>query len=96
MSTEYPPSPHMIGPRRQNIPPPLARLVHVDRIFPLPSRGWSTPQMRKAKRFQETQRTPGVSTSDIILRIVKNYNDYVFRNLARGYTRKELGVGLLK
>eukprot|EP00959_Pyramimonas_sp_CCMP1952_P403495 8454948-Pyramimonas_sp.AAC.1 len=27
-----PPSPHPIGPRRQNAPPLLARLVHIDRI----------------------------------------------------------------
>ena len=49
-------------------------------------------QVKQAGKFRETQRTDGVSTSDIILRIVKNYNMYVLRNLARGYSRKDLGV----
>ena len=49
-------------------------------------------QVKKQGKFRETQRTDGVSTSDIILRIVKNYNMYVLRNLARGYSRKDLGV----
>ncbi|ONK69673.1 uncharacterized protein A4U43_C05F25530 [Asparagus officinalis] len=46
-------------------------------------------------KVKETKRTDGISTSDII-RIVKDYNDYIMRNLARGYTRKDLGVNYEK
>lgn len=47
-------------------------------------------------RFIPTLRTEGVSTSDLILRILKDYNEYVFRNLARGYSRHDLGISLVK
>jgi len=47
-------------------------------------------------KFKETKRTEGISTSDIIMRILKDYNQYVMRNLARGYTRKDLGVSYVK
>lgn len=47
-------------------------------------------------KFKETKRTDGISTSDIIMKIVKDYNQYVMRNLDRGYTRKELGVSYVK
>lgn len=53
-------------------------------------------QVKKVGRFKETKRTDGISTSDIIMRIVKDYNQYVMRNLDRGYTRKELGVSYVK
>ncbi|XP_044422383.1 choline-phosphate cytidylyltransferase 2 [Triticum aestivum] len=53
-------------------------------------------QVKSIGRFKETKRTDGISTSDIIKRILKDYNQYIMRNLTWGYSRKDLGVSYVK
>lgn len=48
------------------------------------------------ERFKVTKQTDGISTSDIITRILKDYNQYIMRNLTRGYSRKEHRVSYVK
>ncbi|KAL4472357.1 hypothetical protein ABPG72_002840 [Tetrahymena utriculariae] len=48
--------------------------------------------VKKAGKFKETKRTDGISTSDVIMRILKDRDGYTIRNLKRGYTRKQLGI----
>lgn len=52
--------------------------------------------VKERGQFLTTQRTDGISTSDIITRIVKDYDLYLMRNFQRGVSRKELNVSWMK
>ena len=52
--------------------------------------------IKEQGKFLVTQRTEGVSTTGIITKIVRDYNNYVGRQLKRGTSRKELNVSWLK
>ena len=47
--------------------------------------------LKKVGMFRATKRTEGISTSDIIHRIIIDYDMYVERLLERGYTRDQIG-----
>lgn len=48
--------------------------------------------VKKLNKFLETQRTDGISTSDLIMRILKNRDLYIERSLSRGYKRQDLNM----
>lgn len=52
--------------------------------------------IKKEGKFLVTQRTEGVSTTGIITTIVRDYEQYVGRQLKRGTSRQELNVSWLK
>ena len=52
--------------------------------------------VKETGRFLETQRAKDISTSELITRIIKNYNMYVDRNLKRGINGKDLNISFVK
>lgn len=63
---------------------------------PLPYRYGDIPDLyqpiKDAGRFLPTERTEGISTTDIILRIVRDVDFYIKRNIKKGCTAEELNI----
>lgn len=53
-------------------------------------------RIKKMGKFLETRRTDGISTSDLIIRIISQYDDFIRRNMSRGYTGKDMNVPFMK
>jgi len=49
-------------------------------------------RLKKAGKFYETKRTDGISTSELIIRIISKYDTFIRRNLERGYSPEEMNV----
>ena len=47
---------------------------------------------KESGRFLETQRTAGISTTDLIVRIIKDRDLYIKRSLSKGLTPQELNL----
>lgn len=52
--------------------------------------------IKEQGKFLVTQRTEGVSTTGIITKIVRDYEQYISRQLRRGTSRQELNISWLK
>eukprot|EP00745_Piridium_sociabile_P006697 TRINITY_DN143171_c0_g1_i1.p1 TRINITY_DN143171_c0_g1~~TRINITY_DN143171_c0_g1_i1.p1 ORF type:complete len:192 (+),score=10.47 TRINITY_DN143171_c0_g1_i1:13-588(+) len=53
--------------------------------------GW----LKRENKFRATVRTSGVSTTDLICRIIADYETYVERCLQRGVSRRDLNVSFV-
>lgn len=51
---------------------------------------------KRLGKFQATQRTEGISTTDVVAKILKNKETYYIRNLKRGVPRSKLGMSLTR
>lgn len=53
-------------------------------------------RLKKVGKFYETKRTDGISTSELIIRIISKYDTFIRRNLERGYSPEEMNVPWVK
>lgn len=49
-------------------------------------------QLKKRGMFHETQRTEGISTSELIVRVLRDYDTFLHQALKRGYSAEDLNV----
>lgn len=51
--------------------------------------------VKRLGMFISTKRTPAISTSDLITRIIREYHAFVERNLHRGVSPKDMNISIL-
>lgn len=53
-------------------------------------------EIKKQGRFLPTNRTEGISTTDIMMRIIRHFDEYVERNIRKGARPEDLNIGVEK
>jgi choline-phosphate cytidylyltransferase len=71
-------------------------VAHDDLSYPTGSPNDVHRFVKDQGKFMTTKRTRDISTSDLITRIIKNYDMYIDRNLKRGVNNKDLNISLFK
>ncbi|GIX63194.1 cholinephosphate cytidylyltransferase [Babesia caballi] len=69
---------------------------HIDYVVASPNIDYDADAARwlnENGRIVHMQRTPGISTSNIMMRILRNYETYIKRSLERGVGREDLKIG---
>lgn len=51
---------------------------------------------KKLGKFKATKRTEGISTTDVVAKILKDKNVFYIRNIKRGVPRSKLGLSLTR
>lgn len=51
---------------------------------------------KRLGKFKATERTKGISTTDVVAKILRNKEMYYVRNLRRGVPRQKLGMGIFR
>ena len=51
---------------------------------------------KRLGKFKATERTKGISTTDVVAKILRNKEMYYVRNLKRGVHRKQLGMTIFR
>jgi choline-phosphate cytidylyltransferase len=69
-------------------------LAHDPEPYPMGDNPDVYSGIKKVDRFLSTTRTEGISTTDIMMRIIRNYEDYVERNIKKGMNPEDLNVKL--
>lgn len=71
-------------------------LAHDPEPYPMGDNPDVYGDIKKAGRFVATQRTEGISTTDIMLRIIRDFDVYVERNIKKGASPEELNISVNK
>lgn len=67
-------------------------VAHDNDVYPGEDKEDVYKEVKKMGIFVATERTEGISTSQLITRILRSYDKYMERNLERGIKRKDLNI----